>query len=63
MNESAGIGNSNPATNNSQIPDPFDVARLTLSQDFQSAAGVKQVLNTIPVRKPSKEWFVRTHTP
>jgi len=61
MNESAGIGNANPATNNSQIPDPFDVARLTLSQDFQSAAGVKKVLNTIPVRKPSKEWFVRTH--
>ena len=44
-----------------RIPDPFDVARLTLSQDFQSAAGVKKVLNHIPVRKPSKEWFVQTH--
>ena len=61
MNEAVGIGNSNPATNDSHIPDPFDVARLTLSQDFQSAAGVKKVLNTIPVRKPPKESFVRTH--
>ena len=41
--------------------DPFDVSRLTLSQNFHSAAGVKKVLSTVPVRKPSKEWFVRTH--
>jgi hypothetical protein len=41
--------------------DPFDVSRLRLSQDFLTAAGVKKVLNTIPVRKPSKEWFIRTH--
>jgi hypothetical protein len=41
--------------------DPFDVSRLRLSQDFLAAAGVKKVLNTIPVRKPSKEWFIRTH--
>lgn len=40
---------------------PFDPGRLRLSQDFVSAAGVKKVLNTVPVRKPSKEWFVRTH--
>jgi hypothetical protein len=41
--------------------DPFDVASLRLSQDFASAAGVKPLLKTVPVRKPSKEWFVRTH--
>jgi hypothetical protein len=41
--------------------DPFDVSRLRLSQDFVAAAGVKKILNTIPCRKPSKEWFVQTH--
>lgn len=48
-------GNS-PATS-----DPFDISRLRLSQDFVAAAGVKKILNTIPCRKPSKEWFVQTH--
>ncbi len=41
--------------------DPFDLASLRLSQDFASAVGVKKLITTIPVRKPSKEWFVRTH--
>ena len=41
--------------------DPFDLSRLRLSQDFVAAAGVKKILNTVPVRKPSKEWFVQTH--
>ena len=41
--------------------DPFDLSRLRLSQDFIAAAGVKKVLNTVPVRKPSKEWFIQTH--
>ncbi len=41
--------------------DPFDPARLRLTQDFASAVGVKKMLLTIPVRKPSKEWFVRVH--
>ena len=41
--------------------DPFDLSRLRLSQDFVAAAGVKRILNTIPCRKPSKEWFVQTH--
>lgn len=50
-----------PATGNSPVGDPFHPDRLRLSQDFIAAAGVKKVLNTIPVRKPSKEWFVMTH--
>lgn len=41
--------------------DPFDVSRLRLTQDFVSTAGVKKILNNVPVRKPSKEWFIRTH--
>jgi hypothetical protein len=40
--------------------DPFDPARLRLTQDFTSA-GVKKAILTVPVRKPAKEWFVRTH--
>ncbi|MBN8625973.1 MAG: hypothetical protein J0M17_10825 [Planctomycetes bacterium] len=51
----AGAGNANGS------PDPFDLSRLRISQDFVAAAGVKKVLNTVPVRKPSKEWFVQTH--
>jgi hypothetical protein len=41
--------------------DPFDLDSLRLSQDFASVVGVKRLIKTIPVRKPSKEWFVRTH--
>ena len=42
-------------------PDPFDPESLRISQDFASAAGVKQVLATIPVRKPNRQDFVRVH--
>lgn len=42
--------------------DPFDPDRLRLSQDFASAVGVRKLLTTVPVRKPSNEWWVRTHT-
>ena len=42
-------------------PDPFDPASLRLSGDFTAALGVKKALLTVPVRKPDKSWFVRTH--
>jgi hypothetical protein len=42
-------------------PDPFDPARLRLSQDFASTIGVKKALLTVPVRKPDKSWFIRVH--
>src|SRR5437764_377379 len=41
--------------------DPFDPASLRLSQDFTASLGVKKALLTVPVRKPDKAWFVRTH--
>jgi hypothetical protein len=41
--------------------DPFNLDGLRLSQDFASTVGVKRLITTIPVRKPSREWFVRTH--
>ena len=44
-----------------ESPNPFDPARFRLTQDFASSIGVKQKLITVPVRKPSKEWWVQTH--
>ena len=41
--------------------DPFDPARLRLSQDFAATLGVKKMLLTVPVKKPSKEWWIRVH--
>ncbi len=48
-----------PEPSETAAPDPFDPARFRLSQDMMAAAGVKKLLTTVPVRKPSKEWFVR----
>ncbi len=42
-------------------PDPFDPARLRISPDFAAGLGVKKATLTVPVRKPSKEWWVQTH--
>jgi len=55
--DSGGLGGivSDPA------PDPFDLARLRLSQDFAANLGVRKMLMTVPVRKPAKEWWVQTH--
>ena len=41
--------------------DPFDLEFLRLSADFASAVGVRKLIKTVPVRKPSREWFIRTH--
>jgi hypothetical protein len=41
--------------------DPFSLDSLRLTQDFATAANVESVLKTIPVRKPSSEWWVRVH--
>jgi hypothetical protein len=43
------------------IPDPFEPANLRISHDFAATVGVKKMLLTVPVRKPDKAWFVRTH--
>jgi hypothetical protein len=42
-------------------PDPFNPTNLRLSQSFVETAGVKKLLTTIPVRKPSPQEFVRVH--
>jgi hypothetical protein len=49
-----------PAPAQPSPPDPFDLGSLRLGSDLASGLGVKKVINTIPVRKPSKdEWFRR----
>ena len=44
------------------VPDPFDPARLRLRYGAGAALGIHRKLTTVPVRKPSKEWWVRTHS-
>jgi hypothetical protein len=41
--------------------DPFDPANLRLNQAFTETVGVKKLLTTVPVRKPSPQDFVRVH--
>ena len=41
--------------------DPFNPAALRLSQDFAATAGVKKLLTRVPVRKPTRQEFVRVH--
>lgn len=40
---------------------PLDPDKLRLSQDFRAMGGVKKHLMTVPVRKPTKEEWVRIH--
>jgi hypothetical protein len=40
-------------------PDPFAPENLRLSQSFTETAGVKKLLTTVPVRKPSAQDFNR----
>jgi hypothetical protein len=41
--------------------DPFDPERLRLTQNFADSISVKKALLSVPVRKPSKEDWVRVH--
>lgn len=50
-----------PAAAAPPAPDPFDLANLRLSQNFNETAGVKKLLRTVPIRKPNRQDFVRIH--
>jgi len=39
----------------------LDPAQFRLSQDFEKQIGVKKALLSVPVRKPDRQWFVRSH--
>lgn len=41
--------------------DPFDPASLRMPDDYTETVGVRKLLTTVPVRKPDKSWWVRTH--
>ena len=56
-----GDGSSDEPKPKRATPDPFDPASLRISQDFSAGLGVKKMVLTVPVRKPSREWFVRVH--
>jgi hypothetical protein len=51
-----------PAEQSLEQADPFDLTRLRLGQSFPEMSGVKKLLTTVPVRKPSKQDFVRVHS-
>lgn len=43
-------------------PNPFDnLSALRLDQSYADTVGVKKLLTTVPVRKPSRQDFVRVH--
>ena len=41
--------------------DPFDLAKLRVSQDFLETTNVKKLLTTVPIRKPGSQDFVRVN--
>jgi hypothetical protein len=53
---------SSEATTTPPPSDPFDLNLLRLNQSFFEKAGVKKLLTTVPVRRPSPQDFVRVHT-
>src|SRR5947209_18861347 len=50
-----------PAAPAAAVPDPFDIASLRLNPSFLETAGVKKLITTVPVKKPSQQDFVRVH--
>ena len=46
---------------NAVSDDPFDLAKLRVSQDFLETTNVKKLLTTVPIRKPAAQDFVRVH--
>jgi hypothetical protein len=44
-----------------KLPDPFDPVALRLDQSYADTVGVKKLLTTVPVRKPTRQDFVRVH--
>ena len=56
-----------PETTSKQSEEPAaasstDFSRFRLSQNFGSVSGVRKILTTVPVRKPTNAQFVRVHS-
>ena len=43
------------------VTEKFDLDRLRLSQDFSGEVGIKKAIVTVPVRRPSRQAFIRVH--
>jgi hypothetical protein len=50
----------NGATPNLQ-GEAFDLDALRLPQNYADVVGVQKVFNNVPVTRPDRQWFVRTH--
>jgi hypothetical protein len=46
---------------NAVSDDPFDLAKLRVSQEFLETTNVKKLLTTVPIRKPATQDFIRAH--
>lgn len=53
--------NDNPTKAQTGVDAIGDLSELRLSQDFAKNVGVKKLLITVPVRKPTRQEFVRVH--
>jgi hypothetical protein len=61
MEEYSASHRNSPPPLHEEVVDPFDPEFLRLVQDFRASVGVKRAPAIVPVRKPSKEWFIRCH--
>jgi hypothetical protein len=53
---------ADPDATTTTAPDPFDVGKWRLNPSYGEALGVTKVLNTVPVKKPNKQDFVRVRS-
>jgi hypothetical protein len=51
----------NTGDETNQSPDPFDPKSLAIKGNPADAIGVKRALTVVPVRKPNRQEFFRTH--
>lgn len=55
-------GSSGDDENEEQgAPDPFDPRRLRIGQRFGDRQDVRRIIVSVPVRKPGRQEFFRTH--
>ena len=52
---------SNPTPLQQPIDESFDFDSISLSTDFRSTHQIKRPLTHVPIRKPAKQTFFRTH--
>jgi len=61
MLEKAHLVSTDDQASEQVAPNPFDPERLRIDLSFSEGVGVKKALITIPVKKPSRQDFIRVH--